>query len=269
MHNRLLALALFAFLLAGGRAEAQFNAPEDSPEDFHVELGLMFWQPTPELVLTTGDERVGSVDFVEEFGIEEKRFNEFRAVVKAARKHKLRFAYVPFNYDQDAVLQRTIVFENQVFPVSASANANINWDLYRFGYEWDFVRMSRGFVGVVAELKYNRVKTDVSATGTVLGQAFSAEAGINEVAPAPTVGGIARGYIGRYVSITGEFTGLKIERDEFRAKFYDFDMYGAAHLGKHVGLQGGYRSVTVDFLVDGEAGDMKMKGPYFGGFVRF
>ena len=37
------------------RAEAQFNVPDPAPgENFHVELGLMFWPPTPEIEIQTG-----------------------------------------------------------------------------------------------------------------------------------------------------------------------------------------------------------------------
>ena len=58
-------------------------------EQFHVELGLMFWQPTPVLQIQTGAlAALGQteVDFVQEFGIENKRFNEFRCVIKAGEE---------------------------------------------------------------------------------------------------------------------------------------------------------------------------------------
>ena len=271
MHARLVSAVVLALVLVAGRADAQFTPPREGvpAEDFHIELGLMFWQPTPELTLTTGDAVVGTVDFVQEFGLTDERFREFRGVLKLARKHKLRFAYVPIKYDQDAVLQRTILFENRVFPVNADANANINWDLYRFGYEWDAISMSHGFIGVIGEVKYNKVDASVSASGPFQGQTVTISAETEQTAPVPTIGAIARGYIGKYVSLTGEFTALKLDRDEFRGKFYDFDVYGAVHLGKYVGGQVGYRSIDVDYLVDGDEGTMKMKGPYFGGFVRF
>ena len=41
----------------------------------------MFWQPTPVLQIQTGGLAAlgeSEVDFVQEFGIENKRFNEFR-----------------------------------------------------------------------------------------------------------------------------------------------------------------------------------------------
>jgi hypothetical protein len=271
MQIRLFASVVLALFLVTARAEAQFTPPTDivAAEDFNLELGLMFWQPDPELTLTTGNVVVGTVDFVQEFGLADERFREFRVTLKPGRKHKLRFSYVPIKYDQDAVLQRTIVFQDRVFPVSASANADINWDVYRFGYEWDFVSRSRGFFGVVAEVKYNKVKADVSASGTVLGQTQTISAAVDQTAPIPALGVTGRGYLHEYVSITGEFTAFKYENDDFRGKFFDFDFYGTVHLGKNVGAQVGYRSIDVEFLVDSDEGTMKRKGPYFGGLVRF
>ena len=35
------------------------------------------------------------------------------------------------------------------------------------------------------------------------------------------------------------------------------------------GIQGGYRMLEADYVVDDESGDLEMKGPYFGGVVRF
>jgi hypothetical protein len=83
------------------------------------------------------------------------------------------------------------------------------------------------------------------------------------------------------VSITAEFTGFtmpgfigsrisdSLSGDDFDAKMYDFDLYGTVNFGPYVAAQGGYRSIVADYLVDDDAGDLKMKGMYFGGLVRF
>ena len=156
MQIRLVAALLLSLLLAS-RAEAQFRVPNPAPgEQFHVELGLMFWKPTPGLQIQTGSLAAlgeSEVDFVQEFGIENERFNEFRAVMKAAKKHKIRVSHVLAEYDAATTLQRTIVFGGQTFPVSVPATADLKWGVWRFGYEWDFVAMDRGVVGVVTELK--------------------------------------------------------------------------------------------------------------------
>ena len=55
MRTRLSIAILFTLLLVSTRAEAQFQAPTAPVpgEDFHVELGAMFWTPTPVLTLST------------------------------------------------------------------------------------------------------------------------------------------------------------------------------------------------------------------------
>jgi hypothetical protein len=140
MHIRLLAAPLF-FLLLSARAEAQFRVPEPAPgEQFHVELGLFFWEPTPVLQIQTGGLAAlgqSQVDFVQEFGIENQRFKEFRSVIKAAKKHKVRISHVLAEYNASTVLERTISFGGRTFPVSVPATADLQWRVWRFGYEWD------------------------------------------------------------------------------------------------------------------------------------
>lgn len=267
MLNR---FALIAFVLAisSGTAEAQFNVSDPAPgEDFSVELGAMFWTPTPTLIVQTGalsafgDSRV---DFVREFGIEDKRFTEFRVVAKPGRKHKIRFNYIPLEYSETATLDRTITFGDRTFTEGVPTTADLEWKMWKLGYEWDIVARDRGFFGVIAELKHNEINASLSST-------FGVEAA-EAKAPVPTFGVIGRGYPHRMVSITGEFTGFKVPdrlSEEFEARLYDFDIYATISFGRNLGVQGGYRSLTAEYLVDEDAGELKLKGPYFGGVLRF
>jgi hypothetical protein len=276
MHIRLVAALLLSLLLPT-RAEAQFRVEDPAPgEQFHVELGLMFWTPSPVLQIQTGALAAlgeSEVDFVQEFGIENERFNEFRAVIKAAKKHKIRVSHVLAEYHAAATLQRTVVFGGQTFPVSAPATADLQWRVWRFGYEWDFVAMDRGVVGFVTELKFNQVTADLAAQG------FGSE--LTDVsAPVPTIGLLARAYPHKTFSLTAEFTGFKVPGflasritdaldDDADATVFDLDLYGTVNFGSHVGAQLGYRSLTADYLFDEDAGDLELKGWYFGGLVRF
>ena len=100
---------------------------------------------------------------MQEFAIEDKRFREFRAVLKPGRKHKLRFSYVPIKYDAEAILQRSVTFGGQTFDVGLPATADLTWKMWRFGYEWDFVSRERGLLGVIGELKYNKLSANLSS----------------------------------------------------------------------------------------------------------
>ena len=263
MRTRPTLFLLIAILFATTCAEAQFRAADPAPgEDFRVELGAMFFQPTPELRIQTGSSIVGEVDFVEEFDIEEKLFTDLRVVAKPGRKHKIRFSYLAARWDESAVIERTFTFGGRRFVVGAPATADLKWDMYKFGYEWDFVARDRGFVGLIAELKHNQISADVAASGI---GAVTYET----PAPVPTVGIIARGYPHRLLSITGEFSGLKIHSEDFDAELWDFDINANVSFGRHVGFQGGYRSVVAEYFVDDDSGDLKLQGPYFGAVVRF
>ena len=181
--------------------------PDPAPaESFHVELGLMFWQPTPGIEIQTGGlaaAGIPGVDFVREFGLLDDRFAEFRSVFKTGRKHKFRVSHVNFDYFQQATAQRTISFGGATFPVTIPVTADLNWDLWRFGYEYDFVAGDRGLIGFITELKQNHLTADLSASG-IAGQSTDV------TAPIITLGVIGRVYPHRTFSVTAEYTGFKV-----------------------------------------------------------
>ena len=262
MTIRLLAIVfcLSASTLITGRASAQVLAAEDHV----VELSVISWTPTPELTLSTGalaGSTINDVDFVQEFGIEDTAFPEFRAVI--GRKHKFRLSYAKVDYQADATIQRIFTFQGQTFSIGVPASAAITWDIWKVGYEWDFVSRQRGFFGLVADVQYNKIEASIDSV------ALASPAAVDTAAPVPTIGVIGHGYVAPMVAITGEFTGLKLSRNDFEATLFDFDINGTVSFGRHVGVQGGYRSLTVDYLVDLDSGDIKMRGPYIGWVLRF
>ena len=72
----------------------------------------------------------------------------------------------------------------------------------RSGYEWDFVSRPGGFLGLLTDLRYNKVVASLDSP------ALSSTATTDVSVPAPAFGFIGRGYIGDWASITGEFTGI-------------------------------------------------------------
>ena len=244
--------------LGAGRAEAQDNTNIG-------EFNILFWTPDPTLTLQSGDltaaTGITNIDFVQEFGIEKKTFPEIRFTV--GRSHKFRFGYVPVKYDADATIQRTITFRGQTFTVGVPASTEIKWDLWKFGYEWDFVSREKGYFGVIADLKYNKLEASIASP------ALARTAMTEQDAPVPTIGVAGRGYPHPMVSISGEFSGLKFNSDEFEASLWDFDINAAVTFGRYIGVQGGYRMYTVDFTIEDDIGDLELKGPYIGAVVRF
>jgi hypothetical protein len=235
-------------------------------QDHVVELGLMSWGPSPGLTLSS-EGLVGSsiseVDFVQEFGILNKSFPHFR--VALGRSHKFRLGHAKFSYNPETVISRTFTFRGNTFTLNTPASADIEWDLWTFGYEWDFVSRDRGFLGVVTDLKYNRIKASIDSP------ALRSAATTETTAPVPTVGVVGRGYVGSVLSLGGEFTALRAGSGDFDVKFTDFDINASIVPSRRIGIgaQVGYRSVVADYVLDADTGDLKMQGPYFGVIARF
>src|SRR6266498_2582445 len=142
MHlRRTLPVCLLIGLFAS-QADAQFRRSDPAPgENFHVELGLMFWQPTPGIVIGSNSLRSvtgAGVDLVQQFNIADKRFSEFRSVVRGG-KNKLRVSHVDMTYNEATVLQQAVVVGGRTFN-GTSATASLEWELWRVGYEHDFVQ---------------------------------------------------------------------------------------------------------------------------------
>jgi hypothetical protein len=279
MHIRgTLSVCLLISLLAASQADAQFRPPAEAApgENFHVELGLMFWKPAPGIVIGSDSLQAvnaAGVDLVQQFNIADQRFKEFRAVVQGG-KTKLRVSHVNLVYNEAATLQQTIVIGGRPFNVAANATADLQWELWKVGYERDFVKTGRGFIGFIAEVNFNHIVADLNATS----QGFTATSLTDEKVPFPALGAVARVYPHKNVGVTVEWTGFKMpgfiankltDTNNGEAHMKNFDAYVTGSITRYFGVQGGYRALSADYLLDSDTGDLEMKGFYFGGVVRF
>lgn len=263
------ACALLA--LSAAPAAAQYStrpsaADPATGETYVVEAAIGLWNPTPGIVFSS--EQFGipgtPVDLVEDLDVETKRFREYRLVLRPARKHKFRFAYVPMRYEADTILRRTIVFNGIRYDAGLPVTGELKWDAYRFGYEYDFFYRDRGFVGLLIEAKYTDVSAEINSP---LASEFT-----SAKAPIPAIGLIGRGYVLPNVAITGEFSGFRIPENEDRdysGRYYDFDLYGTVNVTNNFGVQGGYRRLTVGYTIDNDFGDFSLRGLYVMGVARF
>jgi hypothetical protein len=262
-------LALAIVAACASRADAQFRPPPAAAigEKYHVEVSYLFWNPTPELIISSeslgipGDE----VNLITDLGIEKKRFGEVRVVLRPGRKHKFRFNYTPIKYEAQAPVTRQFVFNGLRYPVGLLVSTTADLTTLRGAYEYDFFYTDRGFAGVVIDLKYTNIDVELNSP---IGLEF-----VKSVAPIPGIGFIGRGYVVANVSITGELTYFRVPEnlggEDFGGRYLDFDLYGTFNFTENVGAQVGYRSIDVNYFADLDAGTLTFKGMYFGGVVRF
>ncbi len=258
----LITFPLLAALASAVPASAQFPRVTPQVRDYRVEFSYNTWKPEPDLTLRAGGG--DDVNLVGVFGLEKPSVKQFSLTIKPGMHHKLRFQYVPMTFDKDATLSQTFTFAGQTYEVNAPATLNLDWVLSRAGYEWDAVATPSGYLGLIAEVKYNQIRANVTAAGV-------GRTSVRTNAPIPAVGVAGGGYLlPRTLSVHFEVTGFKLpDRVDLEGRFIDYDLHVTGHLGRAFGLQAGYRSIDARYLVDSDRGSLKMKGPYVGAALRF
>ena len=275
MRTRLFAMfvCLLGVLATAAPVEAQYGRPNSNlatGENYHFEVTGAFWNPTPDVVISSEQfGQIGSnVDFVNTLGIQQSKFRQLKLVARPGLKHKIRFEYTPLKYEAEKVITAQFTFNGQIFQVGIPVKTELDWKAYRFGYEWDFIYRSRGFVGLLLDLKYTDVQATLSSSAVGESQFTHARA------PIPAIGAVGRGYVVPNISISGEFSVFKLpektlQTDDYSGRFYDYDFYGTVNFNDHIGALIGYRTWDVFYKVKKDTGALHMNGPYFGVVGRF
>jgi len=206
-----------------------------------------------------------TIDFKRDLALTDQRFPELHLEARANRS-KFRFQFIPIQYEQTATLTREIVFNGQRYRVGVPVKSTLDWKAYRIGYEYDFFQTNRWFAGVILDWK----QTDVTATLATVTPGLLEFARAR--APIPAVGGVVRGYVVPNISITAEVTGFKLPDNVIKdigGHYFDVDIYGTLNFTNNVGVQVGYRSFDVGYLVDTDTGSFTLNGMFFGIVARY
>jgi hypothetical protein len=271
MRTTSVLLSLAATLTMGITAAAEAQYAPKSPDDrsigetYWIEFTADFWNAAPDIIISS--ESLGipgtDIDFVTDLGLTSTKFRQFDLVLRPAKKHKFRLNMTPMKWETESVLERTIVFNGIAYQIGVPVQTTLQWNAWRFGYEYDFIYRQRGFVGVLLEAKYTEIQINLDS---LVAQEYAKAA-----APVPAIGGIGRIYVANNVALTFEVSGIgtptKIGDNE--ARYIEYDFYGTGNFNNHVGVRIGYRVLDVNYKIDLDEGDILLKGPYFGATVRF
>ena len=263
-------LAAAVLLLWSAPAVAQYGAPRGGSvgDLYNIEGAIAWWNPQPDAIIAS--ESLGipgdNIDLAADLGIEQKRIPELRVVLRPGMKHKFRFSYLPIKYEAESVVRREFVFNGQRYRIGLPVNTVADLTTFRFGYEYDFIYRSRGYLGVLLDVKYTNVDVQLDSP---IGSEFT-----SQVAPIPTIGIVGRGYIVPNVSITGEVSFFSVpdnlaEQIEADGRYLDYDFYGTFNFNRYVGAQVGVRSIDVSYAKDRDTGTLNFTGLYFGAVVRY
>ena len=271
-----IAASLLFALAAPARAQFRPRPLNDptSGEVFHIEGGVGFWSPSSDILVSSGGSGalsglVGTqIDPKRDLGFTDKSMPSFQLSLRPAKAHKFRLQYVPIKYEASTTLTQNITFNGIRYSIGLPVTSTLDWKAYRFSYEFDFITRNRGFAGFIVEAKYTDVQMSLNASsgGITLSEFAHARA------PIPALGGIARVYVVPAVSITGEVTGFRLPDsidNRYGAHYVDVDIYGTVNFTNNFGVQGGYRSLDMGYLIKQDTGSFVLKGPYFGIVARY
>lgn len=271
-------VALAVVLGATASALAQYKPrPLNDPatgESFHIEAAAGYWNPSADMTVASGGSGALSgiagtdIDAKRDLGFTDQRLANLQLVLRPAASHKFRFQYVPIEFQGTNTIQRQIVFNGQRYQVGFPVTSTLDWKAYRFGYEYDFIRKNRGFGGFIVEAKYTDVQVNLAATaaGVTLNEFARARA------PIPALGGIGRFYVVPNISVTGEVTLFKLPDsidNRYSGHYVDMDFYGTVNFTNYIGVQGGFRSLDMGYVVKQDTGSFVLRGIYFGVVARY
>jgi hypothetical protein len=264
-------LTAVVLLSIPGAARAQYGDPELQPstppgENYHVEVSGTLWNP--DLVGVISSEKFGligtNIDFIDDLGFTKTRFRDVRIVLRPSRKSRFRIQHTPVSYTAETSLNRDIVFNGQKFPVNLPLQSRFDWNVWRFGYEYDFIYRSRGFVGVLLEGRYTRMNAELASP---LVTEFT-----KVRAPLPAIGLVGRAYVLPEVAVNFEVSMFRVPEGsipDVEANYYDWDIHGTFNAHRSLGLQVGWRRMTNFLKIESDAGDVKFQGLWFGAALRY
>lgn len=254
---------------AAAQFRPQANGDAVVGENYRIEVSYGWWNAQPELIVNS--ESLGilgtDVDLITDLGIEKKRLGKVNVTLKPGRKHRLRYEHLPIKYQTDAFpVAREFVFNGQRYNVGLPVTTKVDFTTDTFGYSWDMFYFPRGFFGA----GINVMLANIDATlDSPIGSEF-----VSQAAPIPSFNFSGRAYVTRNFALDGEIKFFRIpdsieEQIEGDGSYSDLDIRGTYNINRNAGIQLGWRRTATFYEAEQDKGDLKFRGLYFGGVVRY
>lgn len=240
-------------------------------ERYGVEASISLWNPSVNGVISSDQFGIigSDIDFNTDLKFEQTKFRDLRFVIRPAKKHKFKVQYTPMSYESTTTFQRNIVFNGILYPVALPIAAEFDWNVLRFGYEYDFVYQPRWYAGVIVEGRYTKFN---AALKSPIASEFAAAR-----APLPAVGFAARGYVVKNVALNLDWTFFNLDTfhlpsslvKDTTAVYHDVDVNSTINFNDYIGAQIGWRQTTTLLGIDHDHGNLKFQGMWFGVALRY
>ena len=210
---------------------------------------------------------LNTVDLKSDLGLKDEHLKDWRLSLRTGPRSRLRIGYVKMDYGADHIVQRTILFEGQLYPVDTRVVTKLNVEYWRYGWIWEFLGgpYSRVRFGTLLEAKRISVDAALSAPDIVEFAPPIAESK-RLSATLPTIGFVFDAYPSQTLNIFAEASGIS---GGSRGHALDGEAGVKLALGRHLLLTAGYRYLDIEVNDDPDFAKLKNTGPFVGGALRF
>jgi hypothetical protein len=246
-------------LLVPGVATAQDD------KRFSLSLGVFITDRSSETRVDGADGSIGTpVDLESEFGLDASE-NVFRldGYFKFNERHRIDFSVFDLSRDATRQIDTEITWRGIVFPINATVDSEIDFNIYKLAYTWSFLRREKGYLGLTGGLYIADVGAYLSA------QNIADRAGGAVTAPLPVIG--LRGeyrFTDKWVfRASGELFGLEYEAMD--GSLIDLYVGIDYRLFEHVAIGVGLNSVRLDVGVSASNLAGSLDWQYDGALIFF
>jgi hypothetical protein len=233
-----------------------------------IEFQGQYWAPDfsfeariidDDAVITTGT----NIDFVDDLGLPKSdNFPGGRLRLFTGDKSWIRLDYVPFSWDGDNNLTRTLEFNGEIYTAGARVMSEFDMAYGRFGWGYQFIDIGDGIfkLGTLLEAKAFDLHMKLDAPTIAISEEEDFAFGL------PTLGLVMDINPVEFINIYAEGSGIRVGS---YGTMYDAEA-GLRYIPvKWVTITAGYRVLHLDIEVEDNEADLHLCGPFIGGSIRF
>lgn len=176
------------------------------------------------------------------------------------QKHHLRLAYIPIEYDGDAILDVPIRFGDITFNISDRVVSELDLDTYELSYRYDIYLGKWVTLSPLIQVSAidGRIKVNDETQLVTLNE--------SQWVPIPALGVRAEVYPIAHIGVFAEGKGFTIGK---QGSMWDVQGGLRLHLIRNFFVSGSYRVIDYDVDYLGVEVDVRTQGPFVGATLRF
>ena len=264
---RIAASCLVATDIALQTRPAAAEAPDLLQQPFYAALGSFILDSDTKVRLdgSTGD-RGTTVDWEETFGGANVTRFRIDGYWRFGERHKIRALWFNSSRSEGRVLDDTIDWGDQEFPVDARVEGTFSFDVYELAYEYAFLHRENYELAGTIGLHYTELETKLAAkaetSNGTLDRDIEQSASVG--APLPVIGVRGMWRLPRAFWLDASAQFFKLSFNEFDGSLTDYRLAAFWQPKTWLGLGIGYNQFSVRVDVDRDRFDGRLEWTYRG-----